>query len=122
MEAKENLNKRSKERKGAVLIFLPGLHEIEEMKKHLERIPTSLQTLWIVPLHSSITSEEQDYVFTDAPEGRRKVILSTNIAESSITVPDVRYGWSLIQHYSLSLCLSGMSQLPVFIYVLNAGL
>lgn len=45
-----------------------------------------------VPLHSSITIEEQAQPFLPAPQGYRKIILATNIAESSITVPDVMFG------------------------------
>uniref|UniRef100_A0A8C3J469 ATP-dependent RNA helicase TDRD9 n=1 Tax=Calidris pygmaea TaxID=425635 RepID=A0A8C3J469_9CHAR len=45
----------------------------------------------VYPLHSSVTLEEQSNVFLTAVPGYRKVILSTNIAESSVTVPDVKY-------------------------------
>ena len=46
----------------------------------------------VLPLHSSITLEEQGRVFDTPHVYHRKVILSTNIAESSITVPDIKYG------------------------------
>uniref|UniRef100_A0A8C4SZJ9 RNA helicase n=1 Tax=Erpetoichthys calabaricus TaxID=27687 RepID=A0A8C4SZJ9_ERPCA len=51
-------------------------------------LPIRLQ---VHPLHSSITLEEQNGVFINPVPGYRKVILSTNIAESSVTVPDVKY-------------------------------
>lgn len=51
---------------------------------------------WVVlPLHSSITNEEQQRVFISPQRGYRKIILATNIAESSITVPDIKYGKNL---------------------------
>ena len=45
----------------------------------------------MIPLHSKINQEEQNKVFLECEKGYRKIIISTNIAESSITVPDVRY-------------------------------
>lgn len=57
------------------------------------RAGTSDSVQWyILPLHSSITNEEQRKAFTPPQPGFRKIILSTNIAESSITVPDITYG------------------------------
>ena len=49
--------------------------------------------LELIPLHSSLNEEEQDRAFKNVSrmEGRRKVIVATNIAESSITIPDVKY-------------------------------
>lgn len=46
---------------------------------------------WLLPLHSTTVPEEQDLIFFPPPHGRRKVILATNVAESSITVPDVTH-------------------------------
>ncbi|XP_044735251.1 probable ATP-dependent RNA helicase spindle-E [Chrysoperla carnea] len=77
---------------GTVLVFLPGIHEIEELDGILKQdIYKSSVQYEIIPLHSTITTEEQRKVFIPPREGIRKVILSTNIAESSITVPDIKY-------------------------------
>ncbi|XP_029166028.1 probable ATP-dependent RNA helicase spindle-E [Nylanderia fulva] len=75
----------------AVLIFLPGIYEIEELYNYLSST-CYVNKLWdIVTLHSLISSDEQQRVFYKSPDGYRRIILSTNIAESSITVPDVKY-------------------------------
>lgn len=76
--------------RGAVLVFLPGLPEIKEMDRILEKTLQEAH-LTVLPLHSSVTLEEQQRVFRTHEKGRRKVILATNIAESSITVPDIKY-------------------------------
>lgn len=82
----------SPNKNGSVLIFLPGIYEIEEVYRILMQKNERNTVKWfIVPLHSSITNDEQKKAFMEAPEGYRKIILSTNIAESSITVPDVCY-------------------------------
>ncbi|XP_066585489.1 probable ATP-dependent RNA helicase spindle-E [Prorops nasuta] len=74
-----------------VLIFLPGIHEIEEFYELLVQ-PDNEKLNWdIVALHSTITNEDQQKIFFKPPAGYRRLILSTNIAESSITVPDVKY-------------------------------
>ncbi|KAG8449310.1 hypothetical protein GDO86_016093 [Hymenochirus boettgeri] len=73
----------------SVLVFLPGLMEINYM--HEMFINMVQKRLHVYPLHSSITLDEQNLVFMAPVIGYRKIILSTNIAESSITVPDVKY-------------------------------
>ncbi|XP_055722145.1 ATP-dependent RNA helicase DHX30 isoform X2 [Salvelinus fontinalis] len=75
---------------GAVLCFLPGWQDIKAVQKRLEEKPT-LQSgsRMILPLHSSMSVGDQQAVFQRPPEGRRKIVLATNIAETSITIDDI---------------------------------
>uniref|UniRef100_A0AAR2L012 ATP-dependent RNA helicase TDRD9 n=1 Tax=Pygocentrus nattereri TaxID=42514 RepID=A0AAR2L012_PYGNA len=75
--------------RGSVLVFLPGLAEIQYMQEALAKLVR--KRLQVYPLHSTVSLEEQNGVFLVPVPGYRKVILSTNIAESSVTVPDVKY-------------------------------
>ncbi|KAJ6661880.1 hypothetical protein lerEdw1_013051, partial [Lerista edwardsae] len=75
--------------RGSVLVFLPGLAEINNMHELLTSM--AYKRLQVYPVHSSVTLEEQSTVFLTPVPGYRKILLSTNIAESSITVPDVKY-------------------------------
>ncbi|XP_070776590.1 ATP-dependent RNA helicase TDRD9 [Enoplosus armatus] len=75
--------------RGSVLVFLPGIHEISHMQEALAKLVH--KRLQVYSLHSTVTLEEQNGVFLFPVPGYRKVILSTNIAESSVTVPDVKY-------------------------------
>ncbi|XP_073097875.1 ATP-dependent RNA helicase TDRD9 isoform X8 [Manis javanica] len=75
--------------RSSVLAFLPGLGEINHMHELLTNMVH--KRLQVYPLHSSVTLEEQNNVFLSPVPGYRKIILSTNITESSITVPDVKY-------------------------------
>eukprot|EP00392_Amoebophrya_sp_AT5.2_P011095 g11170.t1 len=75
---------------GAILIFLPGLPEISRLQNQLqssERLNTDDDYV-LVPLHSQILTEQKT-AFGPAPRGKRKVVLSTNIAETGVTIPDV---------------------------------
>uniref|UniRef100_A0A674NJD8 ATP-dependent RNA helicase TDRD9 n=1 Tax=Takifugu rubripes TaxID=31033 RepID=A0A674NJD8_TAKRU len=75
--------------RGSVLVFLPGIMEIRYMQEALSKLVH--KRLQVYPLHSTVTLEEQNGVFLKPVHGFRKVILSTNIAESSVTVSDVKY-------------------------------
>lgn len=78
---------------GAILVFLPGVSEIHTL---LDKLAASYQfrglaSEWLLPLHSSIASSDQKKVFLRPPDDIRKVIIATNIAETSITIDDVVY-------------------------------
>ncbi|KAJ3092644.1 ATP-dependent RNA helicase dhx29 [Quaeritorhiza haematococci] len=84
-------------RANAILVFLPGFMEIRRLYDRLmalsaERKRGEERRRWLViPLHSTLGSEEQKKVFKLPPPGVRKIVLSTNIAETGITIPDVVY-------------------------------
>ncbi|XP_062339112.1 putative ATP-dependent RNA helicase DHX57 isoform X2 [Osmerus eperlanus] len=80
---------------GAVLVFMPGLAEIKMLYEQLQsnRMFNNRNRARCVvyPLHSSLSNEEQQAVFKRPPEGVTKIIISTNIAETSVTIDDVVY-------------------------------
>ncbi|XP_052423787.1 ATP-dependent RNA helicase DHX29 isoform X1 [Carassius gibelio] len=76
---------------GAVLIFLPGLAHIQQLYDLLttdKRFSTK-DRFKLVALHSTLSSQDQSSAFTVPPPGVRKIVLSTNIAETGVTIPDV---------------------------------
>ncbi|XP_021300774.1 DExH-box ATP-dependent RNA helicase DExH6-like isoform X1 [Herrania umbratica] len=78
---------------GAILVFLPGWEDINRTREKLLANPffKDSSRFIIISLHSMVPSAEQKKVFKRPPFGCRKIILSTNIAESSITIDDVVY-------------------------------
>ncbi|KAL2464936.1 helicase in vascular tissue and tapetum [Abeliophyllum distichum] len=78
---------------GAILIFLPGWDDINKARDRLQASPffKDSSKFVIISLHSMIPSVEQKKVFRPCPRGCRKIVLSTNIAETSVTIEDVVY-------------------------------
>lgn len=76
---------------GAVLVFLPGMAEIQQCVQQLESNPLLRKRCIFFNLHSSLGSAEQQGVFAKPPRGKRKVIVGTNIMETSITIDDAVY-------------------------------
>ncbi|KAI1432709.1 helicase associated domain-containing protein [Xylaria sp. CBS 124048] len=73
----------------ALLVFLPGIAEIRALNDLLLGDPF-FQKYWeVYPLHSTIATEDQERAFLVPPDGVRKIVLATNIAETGITIPDV---------------------------------
>lgn len=80
---------------GDILIFLTGREEIDTALQLIADRAASLhpraQSILSLPLYAGLTSEQQLYVFEPAPENTRKVIVSTNIAEASVTIDGIVY-------------------------------
>lgn len=73
------------QKSGGILIFLPGVAEIGRACNALR----SISSLYVLPLHASLETKEQRKVFVAAPLGKRKIVVATNVAETSITIDDI---------------------------------
>ncbi|MCU0603799.1 MAG: ATP-dependent helicase HrpB [Desulfobacterales bacterium] len=74
---------------GSLLVFLPGAAEIRRV--HAMLASAGLGAEWILaPLFGNLSKEEQDQAIAPAPQGRRKIVLATNIAETSLTIEGIR--------------------------------
>ncbi|MDP2741897.1 MAG: helicase-related protein, partial [Hydrogenophaga sp.] len=90
---------------GDILVFLPGEREIREaadhLRKHLSHQPV-LRSAEVLPLFARLSQAEQDRIFQD--HSGRRIVLSTNVAETSLTVPGIRFvidaGTARVKRYS----------------------
>jgi len=109
------------ELEGDILVFLPGQEEIDKSVSLLERIapglPKEAPLIVPLPLYAALPPSEQAKIFAPLKARRRKVILATNIAETSITVPGVRYvidsGLRKVKVWRHQLGLSTLLTAPV---------
>lgn len=80
---------------GDILVFLTGQEEIdtscEILHERMKKLPANVPELVILPVYAALPSEMQSLIFDPAPPGKRKVILATNIAETSITIDHIYY-------------------------------
>jgi ATP-dependent helicase HrpB len=93
-----------REERGGILIFLPGQAEIRRVQERLReaREPAS-DAVQILPLHGGLELAEQDRVLRPLPAGTRKLVLATSIAETSLTIADIRV-----------VIDSGTARLPIY--------
>lgn len=76
------------EHPGDVLVFLPGQREIMRVETMLQEV--AARDVIVLPLHGELSVEKQSEALQPDPQGRRRVVLATNVAESSVTLPGVR--------------------------------
>jgi ATP-dependent helicase HrpA len=101
---------------GDILVFLSGEREIRDTADALARLPVrAADPLEILPLYARLSAAEQHRVF--APHGGRRVVLATNVAETSLTVPGIRYvvdpGTARISRYSHRLKVQRLPIEPI---------
>jgi len=98
---------------GDILVFLPGERDIRDCERHLSKaLAGGKHQAEIVPLYARLTRTAQNKIFT--PSRGYRVVLSTNVAETSLTVPGIRYvidtGLARISRYSTS---AKVQRLPI---------
>lgn len=93
--------------KGDVLVFLSGEGEIREVARHLRDVQQNdirWQHCEVLPLYARLSNAEQNKVFSTNHRRGRRIVLATNVAETSLTVPGIRYvvdpGYARISRYS----------------------
>ncbi len=73
---------------GSLLVFLPGIGEIRSVEQKLRELTLSKEVR-VSPLYGALSRQEQDLAISPAPKGERKIVLTTNIAETSLTIEGV---------------------------------
>ncbi|XP_049871355.1 probable ATP-dependent RNA helicase DHX34 [Pectinophora gossypiella] len=84
-------NKYPSDERGDMLIFMSGVQEITAICDAAQQYAEKTKNWIVLPLHSGLSLAEQDKVFDYPPEGVRKCIVSTNIAETSVTIDGIRF-------------------------------
>ena len=104
------------EEDGDVLVFLPGAREIRRTARLLEDVAAPGAAVVVRPLHGALPPAEQDAALAPAAPGVRKVVLSTDLAESSVTIDGVRTvidaGLSREPRFDATSGLSGLVTVP----------
>ncbi|WGL16951.1 ATP-dependent helicase HrpB [Microbulbifer bruguierae] len=78
------------QQEGSLLAFLPGVGEIRQVESALREALGSRNDILIASLYGDLKKEQQDAAITPCPEGRRKIVLATNVAETSLTIEGIR--------------------------------
>lgn len=109
------------EEKGDILLFLTGREEIDTaidmLSDRIADLNPNLPVLQPLPLYAGLSTDQQMYVFAPAAEDTRKVIVSTNIAEASVTIDGIVYvidcGFVKLRNYDANLGIERLNVVPV---------
>lgn len=104
------LREVARDGRGDILVFMEGEREIHDLSRYLRR--QKIPDTDILPLYSRLSSTQQSLIFT--PHKRRHIVLATNVAETSLTIPGIHYvidpGYARISRYNRR---SKVQQLPI---------
>ncbi|KAK3905353.1 P-loop containing nucleoside triphosphate hydrolase protein [Staphylotrichum tortipilum] len=111
----------SSEPKGDILVFLTGREEIDQavqaVSERSTQLPPGSQSILPLPLYAGLSTDQQMYVFEEAPENYRKVIFSTNISEASVTIDGIVYvvdsGFVKLRAYNPTTGIESLTVTPV---------
>ena len=111
----------TQEMNGDVLVFLTGREEIDTAVQLITEQAASLhpkaQAILPLPLYAGLPTEQQMYIFEPAPENTRKVIISTNIAEASVTIDGIVYvvdsGYAKLRAYNPKTGIETLTAVPI---------
>ncbi|EGN96603.1 hypothetical protein SERLA73DRAFT_111238 [Serpula lacrymans var. lacrymans S7.3] len=106
---------------GDILLFLTGQEEIdtacEILYERMKALGPKVPDLLILPIYSALPSEVQSRVFEPTPPGARKVVIATNVAETSLTIPGIYYvidpGFSKQNAYDPRLGMDSLVVMPI---------
>ncbi|KAI0640101.1 P-loop containing nucleoside triphosphate hydrolase protein [Trametes polyzona] len=106
---------------GDILLFLTGQEEIdtacEILYERMKALGPKVPELIILPIYSALPSEVQSRVFEPTPPGARKVVVATNVAETSLTIPGIYYvidpGFSKQNAYDPRLGMDSLVVMPI---------
>ncbi|KAK7058518.1 DEAH-box ATP-dependent RNA helicase prp22 [Paramarasmius palmivorus] len=106
---------------GDILLFLTGQEEIdtacEILFERMKALGPKVPELLILPIYSALPSEVQSRVFEPTPPGARKVVIATNVAETSLTIPNIYYvidpGFSKQNAYDPRLGMDSLVVMPI---------
>ncbi|KAM0922381.1 hypothetical protein ACQ4PT_006212 [Festuca glaucescens] len=106
---------------GDILLFLTGQEEIETveevLKERMRTLASKMAEMVICPIYANLPTELQAKIFEPAPEGTRKVVLATNIAETSLTIDGIKYvidpGFCKIKSYNPRTGMESLLRAPI---------
>lgn len=106
---------------GDIMIFLTGREEIDDIVERIsaqaEELNPNMDRILPLPLYAGLTTEQQMYAFEPAPDKTRKVVVSTNIAEASVTIDGIVYvidcGFAKLRAYDPYTGIDMLTAIPI---------